>query len=208
VLAPKGFEDDPAVGACRAAASSPWSPREAEILGVTLELLKREGYGGLTLDAVVATVRASKATVHRRWPTKAELVLAAFIEGTQQRLVALETGSLRDDLLQLGEDIYDHSLEHACTLRAVLAEVSRNPALQEAIQYHFLDARKAVFDRILGRAVRRGKIESEAITEDLWDLMPGYLIFRSIWSIPLPTHRTVTDLVDEIIIPSLTKRHG
>lgn len=83
--------------AARAAESSPWSPREAELLAVTLQLLQEEGYDGLTVDAVAATARASKATVYRRWPTKAELVLAAFIEGVRQVAVAPETGSLRGD---------------------------------------------------------------------------------------------------------------
>jgi AcrR family transcriptional regulator len=61
--------------------ASPWSPREAEILAVTVELLQEHGYDRLTVDAVASAARASKATVYRRWPSKAELVLAAFIEG-------------------------------------------------------------------------------------------------------------------------------
>jgi AcrR family transcriptional regulator len=58
--------------------TSTWSPRETELLAVTLRLLQQHGYDRLTLDAVATTARASKATVYRRWPTKAELVLAHF----------------------------------------------------------------------------------------------------------------------------------
>lgn len=63
------------------AGTSIWSPREVELLDVTLQLLQENGYDRLTVDAVAATARASKATVYRRWPSKAELVLAAFTEG-------------------------------------------------------------------------------------------------------------------------------
>jgi len=77
-----------------AANPTPWSPREAELLEVTLQLLQEHGYERLTLDAVAGTARASKATVYRRWPTKAELVLAAFIEGVRQVAVVPNTGSL------------------------------------------------------------------------------------------------------------------
>ena len=63
---------------------SQWSDRERELLAVTLRLLRQHGYDGLTVDEVAAEARASKATVYRSWPTKAELVLAAFIEGIQQ----------------------------------------------------------------------------------------------------------------------------
>jgi AcrR family transcriptional regulator len=192
--------------AAQAAESSPWSPREAELLAVTLQLLQQEGYDGLTVDAVAATARASKATVYRRWPTKAELVLAAFIEGVRQVAFAPETGTLRDDLVQLGQVICGQARSHASTMRAVLVEVSRNPALNDVMQVHFLDERKALFKHILAQAVDRGEIESAAINEELWDLMPGYLIFRSIWSGRTPTRRTVEALVDEVIIPSLTRR--
>ena len=82
---------------------SPWSPREAELLAVTLQLLQEHGYDGLTVDAVASAARASKATVYRRWPSKAELVLAAFTEGVRQVAVPPNTGTLRGDLLQLGE---------------------------------------------------------------------------------------------------------
>jgi AcrR family transcriptional regulator len=193
-------------GAARAAESSPWSPREAELLAVTLQLLQQEGYDGLTVDAVAATARASKATVYRRWPTKAELVLAAFIEGVRHAAVAPETGTLRGDLLQLGEVVCDQARAHASTMRAVLVEVSRNAALNDVMQHQFLDQRQALIEHVLGQAVDRGEIDAAAITEDLWDLMPGYLIFRSIWSGRIPTRRTVQALVDDVMIPSLTRR--
>src|ERR1700756_1935830 len=115
--------------AAHAVEPSPWSPREAELLAVTLRLLQQEGYDGLTVDAVAATARASKATVYRRWPTKAELVLAAFIEGIRQVAVPPNTGTLRDDLLHIGWVCCEHARAHAGTIRAVLVEVSRNDAL-------------------------------------------------------------------------------
>ena len=141
--------------AAHAVQASPWSPREAELLEVTLRLLQQEGYDGLTLDAVAATARASKATVYRRWPTKAELVLAAFIEGVRQVAVAPETGTLRGDLMQLAEVCCDQAREHASTMRAVLVEVSRNPALNDVMQHQFLDQRKALFDHVRRDRSRR-----------------------------------------------------
>ena len=159
---------------------SPWSPRETEFLAVTLRLLQQHGYDGLTVDAVAATARASKATVYRRWPSKAELVVAAFIEGIRQVAVAPDTGTLRGDLLRVGELVCEQARRHASTIRAVLVEVSRNAALNHAMQHRFLDQRKALIQHILRQAVERGEIEEAAISDELWDLLPGYLIFRSI----------------------------
>jgi AcrR family transcriptional regulator len=189
----------------RCAASSPWSPREAELLAVTLRLLQEHGYDGLTVDAVASAARASKATVYRRWPSKAELVLATFIEGIRQVAVPPNTGTLRGDLLQIGEICAEHGRQHASTIRAVLVEVSRHPALNDAMQRQFLDQRKALIKDLLQQAVDRGEIAEAAINDELWDLLPGYLIFRSIIPSRPPTRRTVQALVDDFIIPGLTR---
>src|SRR6201996_1729329 len=113
----------------RCTQASPWSPRETELLEVTLRLLQEHGYDQLTVDAVASEARASKSTVYRRWPSKAELVLAAFIEGVNQLAVHPHTGSLRGDLLELGEACREQASALAGTIRAVLVETSRHPAL-------------------------------------------------------------------------------
>jgi AcrR family transcriptional regulator len=192
----------------RCAESSPWSPREAELLAVTLRLLQEHGYDRLTVDAVANAARASKATVYRRWPSKAELVLAAFIEGIRQVAVPPGTGTLRGDLLCLGELVCQEAHEHASTIRAVLVEVSRNPALNDVMQRQFIDQRKALIGHVLRQAVDRGEIAEAAITDELWDLLPGYLIFRSIIPGRPPTRHTVQVLVDHVIIPGLTRSSG
>jgi AcrR family transcriptional regulator len=192
----------------RSAESSPWSPREAELLAVTLRLLQEHGYDRLTVDAVASAARASKATVYRRWPSKAELVLAAFIEGVRQVAVPPDTGSLRGDLLRLGEVCCQETRQLASTIRGVLVEVSRNPALNEVMQRQFIDQRKALIQHVLHQAVCRGEIDAAAITDELWDLLPGYLIFRSLIPGRPPTRRTVQVLVDEVVMPSLTRFSG
>jgi AcrR family transcriptional regulator len=189
----------------RTGESSPWSPREIELLMVTLRLLQEHGYDGLTVDAVAAAARASKATVYRRWPTKGELVLTAFIEGVHQVAAPPETGTLRGDLVRLGESVSEHASQHAGTIRAVLVEVSRNPALNSVMQHQFIDQRKALIQHILRQAVQRGEIDPAAISDEVWDLLPSYLIFRSIMASRPPNPGTVEALVDDVIIPSLTR---
>ena len=190
----------------RGEAASPWSPRETELLEVTLQLLQEHGYDRLTLDAVAARARASKATVYRRWPSKAELVLAAFIEGVRQIAVHPQTGTLRGDLVQLGEACREQAAAQAGTIRAVLVETSRHPALNEALRDQFLVQRKALMHDILRDAVERGDIDAGVISDELWDVLPGYLIFRIIMPSRPPTFETVKTLVDEVIIPSLTRK--
>lgn len=184
---------------------SPWSPRECELLAVTLRLLQEHGYDRLNLEEVATTARASKATLYRRWPTKAELVMAAFVEGTRHVAVDPDTGTLRGDLMALGESIHAHVSAHAATIRVVLAEVSRRADLAAIMKEQFLDQRQALIELILARAVARGEIEASAVVEDLWDVLPGYLIYRTVLTGREPSSRTVSELVDGLMIPSLAR---
>ena len=52
--------------------------RDAAIFEATLSVLGEVGYDRLTIDAVAARAKASKATVYRRWPTRDALVIDAL----------------------------------------------------------------------------------------------------------------------------------
>jgi AcrR family transcriptional regulator len=182
-----------------------WSDRERELLAVTLRLLQEHGYERLTLDDVAATGRASKATMYRRWPTKAELVLAAFIEGVSQDAVPPDTGNLREDLIAIGDTVCAHVREHGSTLRAVLGEASRNTDLNDVLQEQLFDQRRAMMKQVLAQAVDRGEICPDAVDSELWDLLPGYLIYRAVIQNRPATRRTVRTLVDDMILPSLMR---
>ncbi|TRW89124.1 TetR/AcrR family transcriptional regulator [Mycolicibacterium sp. 018/SC-01/001] len=189
------------------AAQCPWTAREAELLAVTLQQLQLHGYDRLTVDAVAAEARASKATMYRRWPSKADLVLAAFIEGTRSSSVPPRTGSLREDLIEIGRGVCEHSHEHTPTMRAVLNEMSHNPRLSTAFQQKFVMQRKLIIDGVLAAAVERGEIDASAIDEEIFDLLPGYLVFRALVADRPPTEETVRTLVDSVLIPSLTRKN-
>src|SRR3954451_6638713 len=73
--------------------------REDEILDATVRLLMDVGYDRLTMDAVAAAARASKATLYRRWETKASLVLEAVLAQKGPADDLPDTGSLRGDLI-------------------------------------------------------------------------------------------------------------
>ena len=189
-------EDMPASSGC------PWSEREAELLAITLELLREHGYDRLSVEAVATKAKASKATMYRRWPSKADLVLAAFIEGTRQSAVPPRTGSLRGDLLEIGRATCERAREHTPTMRAVLNEMSHSPGLQAVMQEKF------VLHGVLADAVERGEIDAAAINEEIFDLLPGYLVFRALVSDRPPTEDTVRILVDDVLLPSLTVRRS
>src|SRR5215469_14351408 len=110
------------------------TPREAELLSITLQVLRETGYDKLTVDEVVARAHASKTTVYRRWPSKAELVCAAFayrIRGEHK--LPPDTGSLREDLLQLAEIVARDAEEYGRTIAGILSAGERSPQLRQLL---------------------------------------------------------------------------
>lgn len=184
---------------------SRWTARESELLAVTLRLLQQHGYDRLSLDEVAAESRASKATMYRRWPSKAELVLAAFIEGTRTDMELPNTGSLREDLLAVGAQMLTDVELHAPTMRAILNEVARSPALVDAFRSEFIAQLRLLMMELFGRAVARGEIDAAVVNEEIWDVFSGYLVFRTLLPVRPPTMDTVRALIDEVMLPSLMR---
>src|SRR6202167_4135335 len=84
---------------------APGRPRSEQsrqaILRSTLKFLRAQGgFPDLSIEAVAADAKVSKATVYRWWPTKAALVADAFSVSVEQELQFPDTGSLRDDVAQ------------------------------------------------------------------------------------------------------------
>ena len=61
-------------------------PRSVEIRAIVLELVASRGYDSLTIDEIAAAARASKATLYRRWPSKAAIVVDAVRHNGRNRL--------------------------------------------------------------------------------------------------------------------------
>ena len=97
--------------------------REDEILDATVTLLMEVGYDRLTMDAVAARAKASKATLYRRWNGKVSLVIDALhaakepgsVPDTGSRLtMMLHYGGL-DQRINAGIPAYEAALKAAGT---------------------------------------------------------------------------------------------
>ncbi|MFC7267115.1 helix-turn-helix domain-containing protein [Streptomyces lutosisoli] len=65
--------------------TGPGRPREERATGAVLktvvDLITEQGIGAVTMDAVAARAWVSKPAIHRRWPTKQDLIIAAPLRG-------------------------------------------------------------------------------------------------------------------------------
>src|SRR3954454_15098610 len=82
----------------------PGRPRRAEvdeaILAAAVHMLAEHGYGGVTMEGVAGAAGVGKATVYRRWPSKADLILDA-IRSLKPDVGHPDTGSTRADLVEI-----------------------------------------------------------------------------------------------------------
>jgi AcrR family transcriptional regulator len=75
-----------------------------DVLRATAEELSKVGYAALRIDEVATRSGVNKTSIYRRWPSKAELVVAAFAAQAPDAELA-DTGDLRADLLQAMKNV-------------------------------------------------------------------------------------------------------
>jgi len=181
--------------------------RESEILDATIELLAGSGYDRLTMDAVATAAKASKATLYRRWDSKAELVVDALTraKGCPQ-LEPIDTGSLRGDLLGMACNdggINDHRL--LGVMASVITALHRDQEFADLFHERFLSVKIAQARQIYERAQQRGEIHPDVDLDILTPTLAAIVLHRA-FVLRLPVDdATVTRIIDEIVIPAATR---
>jgi len=174
---------------------------ENAILQATLELLAAGGYNGVTVDKVAAMASASKATIYRRWPTKENLVIAAF-ELTEP-LTIPKKGCMVDQLVEL---IWQFSQFMQNTplggvLPALVAERQHNPELDQALG-PLIKSRREPLIAVIQAGIDRGELRAGVDPEFVADLCMGPGQLRS-QMMHLPVSKKYIRQVVETVCSSL-----
>jgi AcrR family transcriptional regulator len=182
--------------------------READILDATLSLLATAGYDRLTMDGVASAAKASKATLYRRWTTKAELVIDALqrARGAPQ-VQEPDTGSFRDDLLAVACDKAGINDERTLAVMAsLITALHHDEEFSAAFHERFLGPKIAASRRVYERAQQRGEIRPDADLDLLSHVLAAVILHR-FFVLRLPVDdATVIKIIDEIVIPAATNR--
>lgn len=178
----------------------PGRPRDpqadAAILEATEGVLCEQGFGGFTVDAVAARAGVSKATIYRRWPNKTRFVIEAATHGLPE-IEAPDTGSLRDDLVQLFHQSHGHKKTAAQErlMAAIIAEAAVNDEVREVLG-EFIDARRTSSRTVIKRAKARGELPAEADDMLLTDMIAGTLLYQGLLRGQSITNKRVEAAVD------------
>src|ERR1700733_6851639 len=179
--------------------------REEAILLATLELLAESGYDQLTIDAVAARARCSKATIYRRWPGKAALVITgAGRHAGQPATAAPDTGSLRSDLRAALQGMRSSlSGQDAALILGLLIAMHRDPELADAVREQVLAGKGGVFGAGIARAAARGDVPATRDGARLAEIGSAVLFSRLLVTGEPLDDAYIQHLVDAVLLPAL-----
>jgi AcrR family transcriptional regulator len=179
--------------------------REAELYEAVLDLLREVGYDALTMDAVAARTRSSKATLYRQWGGKAELVAKAVRHDKPGGFADIDTGSLKGDLHALTLRSDDCQMEqNSALMRGLAMAVHGNPDLLKAFRDHLIEPEIVEFRRVLQRAIDRGEVRADNPAIDfVMHMMIGGFAARSLIDEQPPTQDFLLSYIDAVVLPAL-----
>lgn len=142
-------------------------------------VLRREGMGGTTMDAIAAEAAVARSTLYRNWASRDELLAAAFDDLVEAPASPDGAAPVRDQLLTVLVGLARglERSEWGRTLPAVVAAIEAEPVL--ATRYGRLtDERRAAAVAIVERAVASGELPAGLSAPDLIDALVGPLFYR------------------------------
>jgi len=177
---------------------------DESIRSAVLTVLSQVGYRGLTMDEVAMAAGVSKATIYRRWPSKVDLLITVIDVASDDALVEVDTGSLREDLVALlGALVQILAGPSGGASRALLGVLDDDPTLADAYRRGPLARWSRAFEEAFARAVGRGEVPPGADACLAAEAGPAIVIQRWLVSgLEIDVDLAVR-VVDEVMMPLL-----
>lgn len=182
------------------------SARSAHILDAALEVIAEHGYEGMTIDMVAARATAARATVYRRWATKADLAVDAVAHMSRSdtdQIVLPDTGSLRDDLIAtiVPQSVQEQELRIR-VMSGLVTLARTDPRLAEMTAAAGLEPWIETSRSLLQRAVDRGEYPDVDI-DVMAQVIPLMCVCRAAVQQQPITAEFSMSLIDGVILPAL-----
>jgi AcrR family transcriptional regulator len=172
------------------------------IITATQELLVERGYRKLTIEAVAARAGVGKQTIYRWWPSRAALVLEAYLAGSDAvSLPPPEGGSTREDVRALIgwlAAVLDQPIGGR-VVAGLVGDLQHDADLADGFRQDVVPARRQAMLAALERGRERGEIRPDADLDLAVDTLHGAVFYRLLLSgEPLDT-RFVERVADQVL---------
>ena len=184
--------------------------REVAICAAVVELLNEGSYESVSMDAVAARAKASKATIYRRWQNKDDLVIDAVrrLLSTGGEVVS-DRGNLRDDLVDGTVHQLSDPLVFAATMAATKALVHaapNDPQLAGALRAVLQSAQLGPLQTVLDRAHQRGELTRPVDGQLVFEVVQAQFCARSGLGAEQVDVDYIRHVVDDVLMPVI--RHA
>jgi TetR/AcrR family transcriptional regulator, regulator of autoinduction and epiphytic fitness len=142
-------------------------------------VLRREGLGGTTMDAIAAEAEVARSTLYRNWATREELLAEAFDDLVEQPAPVDVNAPIADQLATVLAHMARAlgTSEWGATLPAVVAAIDAEPTLAD--RYGRLTTeRRSELRATIAHAIHRGDLPSDLAIDDFIDALVGPLFYR------------------------------
>jgi AcrR family transcriptional regulator len=201
---PKAGDERQAAGSRRRGAAL-----EEAILQAAAEVLRESGVAGLTMDQVARRAGTNKNAIYRRWPNRVALGVAAYRRLADAETTVPDTGSLRDDALELLRRANSTwSSPHGEILRGLIAAAGSAPELLAELRDPANGgAYEAAWLAVLGRAVARGEAAPEALHPRVVAAPAALLRHEYMMrGVPAVPDAVLAEIIDEVFLPLVRGR--
>lgn len=180
--------------------------RRGVILATALDLLGEVGFDRLTMDAVAARARASKATLYRHWAGKAELVTEALRDRVLVPAEIPDTGSVRGDLVAglslMVREVRDRDLHLA---QGLLTALRDQPELAGCLRSQVVEDRCGAARAWIDREIARGTLPDGAEAAPVADVAVPMIMMRMLVTGEPVDEAYLERVVDEVVLPLLCR---
>jgi AcrR family transcriptional regulator len=165
------------------------------ILRATREVFTEAGYSGVSVEGIAARAGVGKATIYRRYSSKAHLVVEAIRDGAVVEDHLPDTGNLRADLITMMQPLADHLRgDNAKLLTTFAMERVRHPDLAEEFNRSVIGKKREHMRRLVTAAVARGELRADADIELIAESLPAFLWHHAVYNLPI-----TADLLDRVL---------
>ncbi|MFV8175894.1 TetR/AcrR family transcriptional regulator [Mycolicibacterium peregrinum] len=165
--------------------TGPGRPRDPQtqrdIMRATRDLLARDGYDQLSIEAIAREAGVSRPTIYRRWPSKAHLVFdAAFSQPSGGELLSL-SGDFDTDLRGFTSAVLtfwrDPVVEAAAL--GILTERRRDPELHIKTQQLLDEQTKGAFRSLVASGVKQGRVRPDVDVDMVYQALIGTAFYAA-----------------------------